>query len=62
MSELAPLTPLDPEPNRASPHSPGLAEWLLILFLIAVFAILAIVFLGGHIDELLAPGVLPGPS
>jgi hypothetical protein len=62
MSEPAPLTPLDREPTRASTHSPGLAEWFLILFLITMFAVLALVFLGGHINELLPPGVLPSPT
>ena len=62
MPEPTPLTPLDREPTRASAHSPGLIEWFLILFLIILFAVLALVFLGGHINELLPPAVLPGPT
>jgi Flp pilus assembly pilin Flp len=39
---------------RADEHGQGLTEYALILFFIAIVAILALTFLGGQISDLLS--------
>lgn len=41
-------------PNRSSENGQGLAEYALILSLIAIVAIVALVFLGGSVSTLLS--------
>ena len=43
-----------PNPLRARPRGQGLAEYVLILALIAMIAITAILFLGGGVAQILS--------
>ena len=48
------MHPLDTTPNRREAAGQGLAEYALILALVAIVAIVALIFLGDQIAKILS--------